>query len=122
MISSIVNSYAPSSPFERLKAQNLQRFIQMFVGLICLFLIKNPFWPFFISATDEASLPREKISSDLNNSTASAFDTLSPDRTLFFIFSGIDNYKSKTSLLVPLLIPPPRSLAKGRIWRSKGEA
>src|SRR4030067_1982149 len=119
MISSIVNSNAPSSPFERLKAQNLQRFTQMFVGLICLFLIKNALFPFFFSATDEASLPREKISSDLNNSTASAFDTLSPDRTLFFIFSGIDNYKSKTSLLVPLIILHLASPCKGGIWRGK---
>ena len=36
-MSSMVISYAPGSPLLRLNAQNLQRFTQMFVGLMCMF-------------------------------------------------------------------------------------
>ena len=49
--SSIVNSKAPSSPFERLNAQNLHLLTHIFVGLMWRLMIKYAFSPFFASAT-----------------------------------------------------------------------
>jgi hypothetical protein len=91
----------------------------MFVGLICLFLIKKTFLPFFFSATEAASFPREKISSDSNNFMASSFDSLSPANTLFFILSSINNYKSKGVWKIKEERPP--LLFSSLVRRGSGE-
>ncbi len=93
-ISWSVSSYAPSSPFERLKAQNLHLFTQILVGLMWRLTIKKAFSPFFLRAASPASLPRPKKSSLWKRRSASLLVSLPPVRILSRSFFSIDYYSA----------------------------